>query len=101
MFYHNCWIIALALLLGGTLSAQTTIKGTVTGPEGEPLVGANISLQPSKRGAATDQQGQFSIREVAPGSYTLKASYIGYQSQEQPVEVREGDAVLAVDFQLP
>lgn len=101
MFYHHSWIVALAILLASNLSAQTTIKGTVTGPEGEPLVGANLSLQPTKRGAATGQQGQFSIREVAPGSYRLKASYIGYQSQEQPVQVREGEAVLTVDFQLP
>jgi TonB-dependent receptor len=37
--------------------------------------------------------GKYFVRNVPPGSYTLRASYIGYKSVEVPVEVKEGEIV--------
>ncbi len=44
----------------------------------EPLPGVNVFLEESSQGAATDLNGNYVILNVNPGSYTLKASYIGY-----------------------
>jgi len=48
---------------------------------GEPLIGANIVIQGTSLGAATDVDGNYIILNVTPGSYTIKARYIGYQEE--------------------
>jgi hypothetical protein len=44
----------------------------------EALAGVNIQIIDSKRGATTDQNGNFSIENLAPGIYRLQFEYIGY-----------------------
>jgi outer membrane receptor for ferrienterochelin and colicin len=72
------------LLLPGLLLAQGTsgrIKGVVTDKESkEPLIGATVSIPGTSYGAATDIQGNFVILNVPAGTYTLAASYVGYQT---------------------
>ena len=76
-------ILVVALLVS-TVWSQTTgkISGTVTGDDGTPLVGANVVVLGTGSGASSDADGQFQIINVPAGSYTVKASYIGYTSQE-------------------
>lgn len=71
------------LLLPVFLHAQTgKIKGTVTDQAtGDPLIGANILVVGSSFGAATDVNGNFEIRNLQAGTYSVRASYVGYQSQ--------------------
>jgi len=76
-------LVALAALLSFSW-AQTTgkISGTVTAEDGTPLSGANVSVSGTASGAAADENGAFQILNVPAGSYTVKASYIGYSSLE-------------------
>ena len=76
-------ILVVAFLVS-TVWSQTTgkISGTVTGDDGTPLVGANVVVLGTGSGASSDADGQFQIINVPAGSYTVKASYIGYASQE-------------------
>ncbi|HEX7930060.1 MAG TPA: TonB-dependent receptor, partial [Sphingomicrobium sp.] len=82
---RSCVLVLLALLLvPGLLLAQGTsgrIKGVVTDKESkEPLIGATVSIPGTSYGAATDIQGNFVILNVPAGTYTLSASYVGYQT---------------------
>lgn len=63
--------------------AQTgKIVGNVTDLEtGEALIGANVIVEGTQLGAATDVQGDFLILNVPPGTYTLVGKFIGYRSQ--------------------
>lgn len=90
-------VLALAMLVGGSsgalLRANTgmeenqivaqagrTIKGTVTDPSGEPLIGCNVVVVGSQEGVITNLDGKFSLK--APnGAKQLKISYIGYVDQ--------------------
>lgn len=56
------------------------ITGRVTGPDGQPIIGANVSIKGTSTGTITDLNGHFSL-EVARGQ-SLSVSYIGYSSQE-------------------
>ncbi len=60
--------------------APTTIKGTVTDASGEPLMGVSVIVKGTSNGAATDLDGNFSVK-AAIGS-TISFSYIGYTPQE-------------------
>ena len=46
----------------------------------EPLVGANIIVTATTKGATTDIEGSFVILNVPVGTYSVKASYVGYQA---------------------
>ena len=60
------------------------ITGTVKDPNGEPIIGANVSIKGTAVGTITDINGSFSI-EATPG-VTLLISYIGYMSKEISVD---------------
>ncbi|MBN8589382.1 MAG: TonB-dependent receptor [Rhodothermia bacterium] len=47
---------------------------------GETLIGASITLEPSKRGATTDREGQFRIDRIQEKKVWVRASYVGYES---------------------
>jgi len=76
-------LVALAMLMSFSW-AQTTGKmsGSVTAEDGTPLSGANVSLLGTASGAAADESGNFQILNIPAGSYTVKATYIGYSSLE-------------------
>ena len=71
------------LLLFVTSSALTAQSGNISGnitdaSTGEPLVGANVFLESTSLGAATDFEGNYFIDDIPVGSYTIIANYIGY-----------------------
>ncbi|GAB4176980.1 MAG: TonB-dependent receptor [Calditrichia bacterium] len=62
-------------------SANGIIKGKVVDAMvQEPLIGANIVVIGTNLGASTDENGEFTITNLEPGSYQLEISYIGYIS---------------------
>lgn len=93
--------LTVAVLLWGTmLMAQPgTISGTISTADGKPAEYVNLSLKGTSKGATSDGQGKFEIRKVAPGSYVLLASFVGFNPIERDVEVRSGE-VTTVEFVL-
>ena len=63
------------------LSAQSlTVTGTVTDENGQPLIGANVSIEKSRKGTVTNEHGKYSI-EALQGDI-IRFSYIGYKTQK-------------------
>src|ERR1700733_1978971 len=73
------------LLLAGTLSAQTTISGTVKDTKGHPIPGASLAIKDSYDGATTDSTGVFRFQTTEKGTLTLVTTNIGYNPVERPV----------------
>ena len=70
------------LLLNLNAIAATTgkISGVVKDTKtGEVLAGVNVFIQNLGLGAATDIEGYYVILNIPPGSYEVKASYVGYR----------------------
>jgi outer membrane receptor for ferrienterochelin and colicins len=56
-----------------------TLKGTVTDAEtGQPVIGANVTIQGSFLGSSTDVTGKYAISRVPVGTYVVTVSMIGY-----------------------
>lgn len=73
-------LLALVLFLPLTAVSQTgKIVGTVTDRNtGEPLISANVVIEGTTLGAATNLDGYFVILNVPPGTYSVRGSMIGY-----------------------
>lgn len=75
--------LAFLCLLSSGLQAQSitqTIRGTVIDKESQsPLIGANVMLLGTDRGASTDLDGSFVLKEVNIGRHDLEVSYLGYE----------------------
>ncbi|MBN1542867.1 TonB-dependent receptor [candidate division KSB1 bacterium] len=98
-----CLFFSLVLLFCGTAQAQHNgkIAGVVRDKEsGEALPGANVLLEGTTLGAATDAQGKYVILAVAPGRHTLRCLYIGYQNVRVENVVVKIDRSTQIDIEL-
>lgn len=83
----RCLTILLATLyLGGTSLCAAASVGSITGiitdrDTKQYLTGANVILDGTQLGAATDVNGRFEIRNVPVGSYSIRVYMIGYKTQ--------------------
>ncbi len=68
---------------------NSTVKGMVVGTEGSPLIGANIIASPGDAGTVSDENGSWMLN-LNPGKYTLRISYVGYNSITKDITVVEG-----------
>jgi hypothetical protein len=85
----------LLLVAPARASAQDAARGVVAGAvvddsTGERRPAVTVTLVGTGRGALTDEQGRFSIADVAPGEYVLRTRALSYRQLEQPVVVRAG-----------
>lgn len=76
-----------------------TIKGKVTDEYGEGLPLAQVLLQGTTLGDAADENGEYVIENVPPGTYTLQTRVIGYRTMTAEVTV-PADETVTQDFVL-
>ena len=72
--------LAILFALGVLLHAQkATIQGLIKDKQtGEPLIGATVVLVGTYKGAYADAEGRFTLKDLNPGTYTLRVTYVGY-----------------------
>lgn len=92
----------ILLLCQPAFAAQNgTIKGIVKDAQSkEVLPYANIVLLGTSLGDAADAKGNYTINNVPPGKYTLRASYLGYKNVDAKIQVTDGGAKITQDFSL-
>ena len=89
------WLVpATVLAQQGTITGKVTDQGT-----SNPVPSARVTIVGTTRGALTTDQGVYTLRGVAPGTITLRATRIGYKASTQTVTVPETGSVTA-DFAL-
>lgn len=80
--------LAISIVSLGAFAQSYTVKGTVTsGDDGEPLIGATVSVKGKPVGVSTDIDGNYTISLT--GKNTLVFSYVGYESFEYKVDSDE------------
>ena len=111
MSKYFCQLLIVVLLCGvfGLKPAASQernggISGHATDTNHDALVGARVEVQPNGRTVVTDSEGAFTISDLAPGTYTLIVSYVGFAPFSTSVTVASGsavktDAVLQIESQ--
>ena len=92
---RNLITLVITLLMPMFIYGQS-ISGKVTDETGNPLIGANVVVEGTDLGAASMEDGTYSI-SIGEGSYTVMTSVIGYTSSTKSIDV-SGDVTL--DFNL-
>ena len=102
--------LATTLFFSLPLVAQTqtyTLSGTVLDTRQETIVGGNAVLftQQGKQvsGSTTDAEGNFRLRNLSPGSYALRVSFVGYKEYTTIIKIPYSGSlriVLEEDSQL-
>ncbi|HMO40916.1 MAG TPA: TonB-dependent receptor [Saprospiraceae bacterium] len=77
-------VLSLMLFAISAFAQSLTVSGKVSGPEGEPLIGATVQTKGSSTGTVTDVDGNYEI-QVASAETVLMFSYVGYQTTEVTV----------------
>ena len=78
--------LIFALLLSVSIINAGVINGKATSSKGQALVGANVMVEGTSIGSATDADGNFSI-SIKDGNYNIIVSMIGYEKKTSSVNV--------------
>ncbi|MCP9235442.1 TonB-dependent receptor [Lewinella sp. JB7] len=93
------------ILLFGLFSlaayGQSEISATVVDTTGTTLPGANAILLRTSDTlltsfGTTDNKGEFLMKNVPPGEYLLRVSFLGYERPDQPITVAASDQYLGL-----
>ncbi|RKR83553.1 iron complex outermembrane receptor protein [Mucilaginibacter gracilis] len=100
IFYFKKYLLLSAFIfIPYLLFAQSgSISGKVVDENKQPLPGATVSVIGGTQGAATETNGEFLIKGLKAGKYTLEAKFIGYAPMQSVVTVTSGTAI--VNFNL-
>lgn len=88
--------LCLALLTSVSALAQekATIKGKITLNNNESPEGISVVLKGTKSGTTTEENGSYTLKNIKPGTYTIKVSSIGFITQEKSITIKEGDNLI-------
>lgn len=83
---HILSILLFNLAVAVSALGQCTVKGVLFDEKnGEAIPFANVVLDGTGHGCATDINGFFLINKVPEGKYTLKVKYVGYEEYSEEV----------------
>lgn len=86
------------LALANTSFCQITLKGKVVDAKnGKALIGANVRLVGTSIGIATNNKGEFILEKVPESSYTLRASYSGYEVSSIKIDGSKNDILFHLE----
>ncbi len=82
-------LLTIGILLTPILCAaqNASVSGVVTDKDGTELVGANIQIIDTDRGAISRKSGRFSVDELDEGIYEFRFSYIGFKPTTREVQI--------------
>ncbi|THU33574.1 TonB-dependent receptor [Niastella caeni] len=84
--------LALLFLVGfHAVSQQATVKGIVKNEKGDTLTSASVFIPGRKIGTVSTSTGQYELVNLAPGTYSVQVSSVGYESITKKINVAAGE----------
>ncbi|MGQ3012711.1 MAG: carboxypeptidase-like regulatory domain-containing protein [Flavobacteriales bacterium] len=97
------YMLFVLILSSLTAWAQNSLKGKILNSEGSPVDFANIVVYKGEEricGISSDQEGHYSLADIADGEYLIKVSRIGYHPISKKIRLENADH-LTKDFTFP
>lgn len=83
-------LISLTAFAGGNNKA-TSIKGTITDRQGNPLVGAKVIVKDLQKEVYTDFEGNFVIEAVSATEHKIEVKHISFEEVEKDIDFSKAD----------
>src|SRR3990167_3023099 len=94
-------ITTVLLLVSVNVFAQTgNVKGIVKTSDEQPAEFATVGLKGTGNGANTNRKGEFELKNIEAGNYTLIVSLFAVEQQEISILVKEGETTIVPDVIL-
>lgn len=95
------FFLSVLMFSATVLFAQSNavIRGNVTTSDGKPAVNVTVRIERSKKGAISNENGEYIIENVRPGTWLLKVSAVAAATQEKEISIAAGQTLQA-DFIL-
>jgi len=100
-YFFSFLFLFLIVIFSLKLSAQNlgTLKGKITEAKtGNALPGANVVVIGKNIGTAANLKGEYSLK-LAPGTYKIRASFVGYKPQFSSVKITAHKTII-LNFSL-
>jgi iron complex outermembrane receptor protein len=91
--FLTCTLILLLLPVRALHAQHGVVRGHIADSAGTALPHAQLSLGGSRLTVSSSDQGDYRIRGVAPGTYTLRVRLLGYSPQSARITVTAGGTV--------
>lgn len=93
--YSKKYVLLFAFLMLSIMAfAQSgSISGKIVDEHNQPLPGATVTINGTTNGAAADADGNYVIKNIKAGSYTLTAKFVGYEAGVKTVNVNGATTV--------
>jgi TonB-dependent receptor len=87
----NSLIIFLLLYSPFSYTQSGSLKGTIRNVQtNDPLPYSNIILLKTSLGSSANQDGEYIVRNIPVGTYTVRVTYLGYKQTETIVNILAG-----------
>ncbi|MDA0882932.1 MAG: TonB-dependent receptor, partial [Bacteroidetes bacterium] len=94
-------ILIFGLMTMSSFAQDSSVLGKVLDDQGEGLPFANVLIESIGIGVATDFDGNYRLAGVPPGTYTIKYTFVGYDSVvKEGVEVKTGTDTRVPDIKM-
>ncbi|RIV24943.1 TonB-dependent receptor [Fibrisoma montanum] len=95
----NVYLILMGLFVSLQAVAATVRGRVVESATGEPVIGANILFEGNRLHGVSGLDGSYVVRNVTPGQYRIKISYLTYKTLVRSITV-DKDETLTIDFTM-
>jgi TonB-linked SusC/RagA family outer membrane protein len=93
LFTSKKHLLFLTGILLGTAAFADKIRGRLVDEKNEAIIGATVTVEKTTFGTVTDAMGVYEIKDVPPGAYKLKITYIGYSTMVIDVQTVPDNSV--------
>jgi iron complex outermembrane receptor protein len=91
--------IAFLSTVSGWAQDPGTVSGRITLSDDTPAENISVVLKGTNYSAVSNKDGEYEIKNVAPGKYTLRISAVGISAVEEIIRLNEGERI-SQDFTL-
>jgi iron complex outermembrane receptor protein len=86
--------LVITLFIGIRMYAQTGgIKGIIKTSDGVPAEFVNVGLKGTAYGTVANHKGEYELKNIPQGTYTLLTSFVGLETKETAVEIKANELV--------
>jgi len=86
---------AILLIFSSSIifAQNTAVSGQLVDESNSPVIGANVSIQGTVLGGASDRDGKFTIKNIPEGTYVISINSIGYSPEDIPIKINAGQSL--------